>query len=49
MFNNVNNNSKEGPIREATVSLKIGQFHELLCNPIMRLSVLIWIESINQK
>ncbi len=41
MIDNVNNNSKEDRIGEATVSVKIKQFYELLYNSIMRLSVLI--------
>lgn len=49
MFDNINNTSKEEPIREVMVSVKIGQFHELVCNPIMRLSILIQIENINQR
>lgn len=48
-FDDINNTSKEEPIREAIVSVKIGQFHKLICNPIMRLSILICIESINQR
>lgn len=48
-FDDINNISKEGPIREAIVSIKIEQFYELVCHLIMHLSVIIWIESINQR
>lgn len=49
MFDNINNNSKERPIRKAIVSIKIKQFHELVCNSIMHQFVLIWIKNINQR
>lgn len=41
IFDNVNNTSKEGPIRKVIVSVKIGQFYELIYNPIMYLNILI--------
>lgn len=40
-FNNINNTSKERPIREVTVSVKIRQFHKLIYNPIIYLNVLL--------
>lgn len=49
MFNDVNNTSKKGPIGKVTVSIKIEQFHDLVYNPIIRLNVLIWTESINRR
>lgn len=41
IFNDANNTSKKKLIREAVVSIKIRQFHELVYNLIIHLSVLI--------
>lgn len=49
MFDNVNKTSKEKPIGKAIVSVKIGQFLELVFNPIIRLNILVSIKSINQR
>lgn len=47
MFDNVNKASKRGPIGKIPLSVKIGQFYELVYNLIIYLSVFISIESMN--